>query len=106
MRIHEWRFETDGEIEARESAPHTVTSSRLLGDTFALWSRDIDLSDWIDSDQIGMILWRYSDIDEEAILSLIGDYPTDIDIGQPPWILSHPENTDQSLVIRYILDKN
>ena len=73
----------------------------VLGDTIALWTRDMTgLIEWDDAEKMAAIAFYYTDLRERDIRGIFhesgeGAYP-----GEPPWELHHPKETEQVLKVQ------
>ena len=90
--------------EHREAYCSTGTKGdfkEILGDTIALWTRDMTgLIEWDDAEKMAAIAFYYTDLRERDIRGIFhasreSEYP-----GGPPWELHHPEENNQVLKIR------
>ena len=73
---------------------------RVLGDTIALWTRDMtDLNEWDDAEKMAAIAFYYTDIRERDIRGIFQESGEGVYPGEPPWELHHHKETDQVLKV-------
>ena len=90
--------------EHREAYCSTGTKGDIkgvLGDTIALWTRDMtDLIEWDDAEKMAAIAFYYTDLREREIRGIFHESGKGVYPGEPPWELHHPKETGQVLKVQ------
>lgn len=72
-------------------------STEILGDLFAIWTRDRDdLSGWADAPRFGTLVARYSDLTAPAVAVWLGLDPAEVDTPLAPEGRAVPTEDDLS----------
>ena len=72
----------------------------VLGDTIALWTRDMTgLNDWDDAGKMAAIAFYFTDLRERDIRGIFHDSGKGAYPGEPPWEIQHPKEDGQVLEI-------
>ncbi|WP_137196665.1 hypothetical protein [Halalkalirubrum salinum] len=96
-----WAIYAGEHREAYCSSGTKGDDKEILGDTIALWTRDMTgLIDWDDAGKMASIAFYYSDLRERDIRSIFNDSGEGRNPGEPPWELQHPEEDDQVLKVQ------
>lgn len=96
-----WAIYAGEHREAYCSSRTNGDVKEILGDTIALWTRDIaGLIDWDDADKMAAIAFYYTDLREQDIRAIFDNYGEGVYPGEPPWELQHPQKDHQVLKVQ------
>jgi hypothetical protein len=96
-----WAIYVGGHREAYCSKGTKGDIKGVLGDTIALWTRDMtNLIEWDDAEKMASIAFHYTDLGEREIRGMFHESGEGVYFGEPPWELHHPKEAGQVLRVQ------